>query len=308
MSVITPEPPTKRTTDVRTGERHTPQLVARRRRRNRRRAATGLFNLLGVVLSVVWIFPVYWMLNTSFKSANEYQTFTPHFWPYNPTVGNYTTAVHVLNFYDDLRNSLILTVSAVLVSLVVGFFGALAVARFRFTGKKGFIFLVMIVQMLPLAVMVVPMYRVLAAVNQIDSLWGVIIVYIGLILPYTVWTLRGFIVNVPRELDEAALVDGCSRFQVFYRIILRLIGPGLVATSLYGFIQIWNEWLIISTLNHDNTKQNLMVWLTNQSSLRGTAWGPLMASAVITSVPVVVLFLIIRRHIATGLTAGAVKG
>jgi N,N'-diacetylchitobiose transport system permease protein len=302
MSVIT------KPADVRVGDRRTPQSKQRRRRRAGRRVVTGLFNLLGIALSVVWIFPIYWMLNTSFKSANEYQTFTPHFWPHSPTVGNYTTAVHVLNFYDDLGNSLILTVSAVVISLLVGFFGALAVARFRFSGRRVFIFLVMIVQMLPLAVMIVPMYRVLASLNQIDTLYGVIVIYIGLVLPYTVWTLRGFIVNVPRELDEAALVDGCTQFQVFFRIILRLIGPGLVATSLYGFIQIWNEWLIISTINHDNTKQNLMVWLTNQSSLRGTAWGPLMASAVITSVPVVVLFLIIRRHIATGLTAGAVKG
>ena len=144
--------------------------------------------------------------------------------------------------------------------------------------------------------------------HETDTLFGVIIVYIGLILPYTVWTLRGFIVNVPKELDEAALIDGCTRWQMFCRIILPLVGPGLVATSLFGFIQIWNEWLVISTINRDNTKHNLMMWLTDQSSLRGTAWGPLMASAIITSLPVVAVFLSIQRHIATGLTAGAVKG
>lgn len=273
-----------------------------------KRAATFGWNTIGLVLAVIFVFPIYWMINTAFKSADEYQTFTPNFLPAHPTLDNFTSATHVLNFWDDLLNSLVLTTVTVIISLVIGFLGALAVARFRFYGRKSFIFLVMIVQMLPLAVMIVPMYRVLAEAQMTDSLSGVVVIYIGLVLPYTVWTLRGFIVNVPKELDEAALVDGCSRWQTFYRIILPLVAPGLVATSVYGFIQIWNEWLVISTINHDNTKQNLMVWLTNQTTLRGTAWGPLMAGAVITSVPVVLLFLAIQKNIATGLTAGAVKG
>lgn len=273
-----------------------------------KRAATWSWNVIALFLALIFVFPIYWMINTSFKSADEYQTFTPNFLPAHPTLDNYTSATHVLNFWDDLRNSLVLTSVTVIISLVIGFLGALAVARFRFYGRRSFIFIIMIVQMLPLAVMIVPMYRVLAEAQMTDSLTGVVIIYIGLILPYTVWTLRGFIVNVPRELDEAALVDGCSRWQTFYRIILPLVAPGLVATSVYGFIQIWNEWLVISTINHDNAKLNLMVWLTNQTTLRGTAWGPLMAGAVITSVPVVLLFLAIQKNIATGLTAGAVKG
>ncbi len=126
-------------------------------------------------------------------------------------------------------------------------------------------------------------------------------------LPYTVWTLRGFISNVPKELDEAAMVDGCTRMQTFYRIILPLVGPGLVATSIFGFIQAWNEFIIINTLNSPE-KQNLMAWLLQNQTLRGTTYGPLMAGAVITSLPVVVFFLMIQKHIAVGLTAGAVKG
>jgi len=294
---------------------HSAKTTARRAatdpppKRRRRRGLTRLLNTVAVVIAVVFAFPIYWMINTSFKSANEYQTFTPHFIPQSPTLVNYTTSVHVLNFGDDLRNSLILTIVAVSVSVVVGFLGALAIARFRFAGRKALIFVVMIVQMLPLAVMILPIYKILADVHKTDSLVGVVGVYIGLILPYTVWTLRGFITNVPRELDEAALVDGCTRWQTFFRIILPLVAPGLVATSVFGFIQIWNEWLVISTINAgDGTTHNLMLWLTDQSSLRGTAWGPLMASAVISSLPVVILFLLIQRHIATGLTAGAVKG
>jgi N,N'-diacetylchitobiose transport system permease protein len=284
-----------------------PATTARRRKR-RGRTATRVLNVIAVIVAVLFAFPIYWMINTAFKSANEYQTLTPRFWPHEPTLVNFTTAFDVGNFGDDLKNSLILTVVSVTFSLIVGFLGALAIARFRFAGRKALIFVIMIVQMLPIAVMVIPMYKVLADSNATNTLWGIIVLYIGLIMPYTVWTLRGFIVNVPRELDEAAMVDGCSRWQTFFRIILPLVGPGLVATSVYGCIQIWNEWLVIYTINTDNSKQNLMVWLTDQSSLHGTAWGPLMAGAVLTSLPVVVLFLLIQRHIATGLTAGAVKG
>lgn len=279
-----------------------------RRRKRRSRTAIRVLNVIAVIVAAVFAFPIYWMINTAFKSADEYQTLTPRFWPHEPTLVNFTTAFDVGSFADDLKNSLILTVVSVGFSLVVGFLGALAIARFRFAGRKTLIFVIMIVQMLPIAVMVVPMYKVLADSHATDTLWGIIVLYIGLIMPYTVWTLRGFIVNVPRELDEAAMVDGCTRWQTFFRIILPLVGPGLVATSVYGCIQIWNEWLVIYTINTDNTKQNLMVWLTDQSTLHGTAWGPLMAGAILTSLPVVILFLIIQRHIATGLTAGAVKG
>jgi N,N'-diacetylchitobiose transport system permease protein len=285
------------------------RVTPRKSRKSKRgRGLTRVLNAVAVLVAIVFAFPIYWTVNTAFKSANEYQTFTPRFWPHSPTWGNFTSAIHVLNFGDDLINSLILTACAVSVSLFVGFFGAMAIARFRFAGRKALIFVVMIVQMLPMAVMIIPIYKILSDWHETDALFGIIIVYIGLILPYTVWTLRGFIVNVPRELDEAALIDGCTRYQMVRRIILPLVGPGLVATSLFGFIQIWNEWLIISTINRDNTKHNLMMWLTDQSSLRGTAWGPLMASAIITSLPVVIVFLSIQRHIATGLTAGAVKG
>lgn len=287
----------------------TPSAPARtKRRRKRGRGVTYTVNMIAVIVAVLFAFPIYWMFNTAFKSANEYQTLTPRFWPHEPTLVNFTSAFDVGQFGDDLRNSLILTIVSVVFSIIIGFLGALAIARFRFAGRKTLIFVIMVVQMLPMAVMVVPIYKVLADAHQTNTLTGMIVIYIGLVMPYTVWTLRGFIVNVPKELDEAAMVDGCSRWQTFFRIILPLVGPGLVATSVYGCIQIWNEWLVIYTINVDNKKQNLMVWLTDQSTLHGTAWGPLMAGAIITSLPVVILFLVIQRHIATGLTAGAVKG
>jgi N,N'-diacetylchitobiose transport system permease protein len=273
----------------------------------RRRSATLSFNTVGLVFSLAMAFPVYWMINTAFKPADEVVTFDPHFWPHHPTFGNFTSALHAQNFLTDLRNSLIITSGAVIGGLVVGFLGALAIARFRFYGRRALILSILIVQMVPFLALLIPLYLMLNSVNLTDTLPGITLVYLIIVLPYTVWMLRGFIINIPRELDEAALVDGCTRWQTFYRIILPLTGPGLVAASIYGFIQAWNEFIIIDTINRPE-HQNLMAWLAQNQTLRGTAWGPLMAGATIAALPVVVLFLIIQRNVAIGLTAGAVKG
>ncbi|RZU53138.1 carbohydrate ABC transporter membrane protein 2 (CUT1 family) [Krasilnikovia cinnamomea] len=273
----------------------------------RSRTGTALANAAGILFSIVMIFPVYWVINTAFKPGPEVLQLTPSFVPENPTLDNFVSAFKAPLFLQDLLNGLIVTVIAVLGALIVGFLAALAIARFKFHGRRAIILVVLAVQLVPFLALLIPLFLMLQKANLTNSLIGVSITYLVLILPYTVWTLRGFIAAIPKELDEAALIDGCSRFQTFWRIILPLTGPGLVATSVYGFIQAWNEFIIINTLNSPE-KQNLMAWLLQNQTNRGTAWGPLMAGAIITSLPVVVFFLIIQRNIAAGLTAGAVKG
>jgi N,N'-diacetylchitobiose transport system permease protein len=290
---------------------------ARRRRRTadsdsavtvgRSRSGTVFANVAGIVFALVMIFPVYWVINTAFKPADEVLQFTPSFVPKHPTFDNFTSAFKAPLFMQDLVNGLIVTLCAVAGALIVGFLAALAIARFKFYGRRAIILVILAVQLVPLLALLIPLFLMLQRANLTNSLIGVSLTYLVLILPYTVWTLRGFISAIPRELDEAALIDGCNRFQTFWRIILPLTGPGLVATSVYGFIQAWNEFIIINTLNSPE-KQNLMAWLLQNQTTRGTAWGPLMAGAIITSLPVVIFFLIIQRNIATGLTAGAVKG
>jgi N,N'-diacetylchitobiose transport system permease protein len=273
----------------------------------RSRAGTVAANLVGIGFAVVMIFPVYWVINTAFKPAGEVLSFTPSFLPKHPTFDNFVSAIKAPLFLQDLVNGLIVTLCAVAGALVVGFLAALAIARFKFFGRRPLILVILAVQLVPLLALLIPLFLMLQRADLTNSLIGVSLTYLVLILPYTVWTLRGFISAIPRELDEAALIDGCNRFQTFWRIILPLTGPGLVATSVFGFIQAWNEFIIINTLNSPE-KQNLMAWLLQNQTTRGTAWGPLMAGAIITSLPVVIFFLIIQRNIATGLTAGAVKG
>ncbi|GAA1970371.1 carbohydrate ABC transporter permease [Catenulispora subtropica] len=292
-----------------TGRRRAVAPAPRRSGAGRKKSKKALWNSAGILVFAIMGFPVYWMINTSLKKQNEWQNYTPHFIPEHPTLHNFTGAFHADNFLISLRNSFVITIGAVLISLVIGFFGALAIARFSFAGKKAVIFTVLLVQMVPLVVLVIPVTQTMQDLNLNDTLIGITITYLVFTVPYTVWTLRGFISNVPRELDEAAMVDGCSRWQTFVRIILPLTGPGLVATSVYGFIQAWNEFILITTINHDHRKQNMQAWLIDTAvGSRGTDWGVLMAGATITSIPVVILFLAIQKNLATGLTAGAVKG
>ncbi|HEY2985129.1 MAG TPA: carbohydrate ABC transporter permease [Jatrophihabitantaceae bacterium] len=299
------------TADVTAAQTTTAALKAPIRRHGaRRRYATWAWNALAMVLAVVIGFPIYWMLITAFKRSSDITTLTPQFWPAHPSLRGFSDVLHDPIFIDDMRNSAIITLSAVLISLVIGFFGAMAIARFRFLGRKVFIFAVLIVQMIPLLALTIPMSLLLDSVHLKNALLGVIIAYLMFSMPYTVWTLRTFIANVPPELDEAALVDGCSRWQVFYKIILPLVGPGLIATGVYGWILAWNEFVLANTLLLTNDKQTLMIYLLifQSSPVHGADWSGLMAAATLTSLPVVVLFVIFQSRISAGLTAGAVKG
>jgi N,N'-diacetylchitobiose transport system permease protein len=278
------------------------------RGRRRKRARRMGVNALGLLVFAIIIFPVYWMIATAFKRGSDIFADTPVWFPLHPTLSNFSDAIHRPHFWADVKNSLIIVGCVVVFSLVLAFLAALALAKFRFYGRKAFIVLIIGVQMIPLNALIIPIYLVLSKAHQVDKLSGVIVTYLTFVLPFTVWTLRGFMLGVPRELEEAAQVDGSTRFGAFVRILLPLIGPGLVATSIFAFIQAWNEFIIAYVFLHTPEKQTLMVWLASFTTLRGTEWGPLMAGATLCALPVVVFFLLVQRRIAFGLTAGAVRG
>jgi N,N'-diacetylchitobiose transport system permease protein len=284
-----------------------PPDALRRGGSRRRRRRIG-FDTLGVLVFAVMIFPVYWMVATAFKRGSDVFANTPVWFPIHPTLSNFSDAIHRPHFWADVKNSLIIVGCVVALSLVLAFLAALALAKFRFYGRKAFIVLIIGVQMIPLNALIIPIYLVLSKAHQVDKLSGVIVTYMTFVLPFTVWTLRGFMLGVPRELEEAAQVDGSTRFGAFLRILLPLIGPGLVATSIFAFIQAWNEFIMAYVLLHSPEKQTLTVWLASFTTDRGTAWGPLMAGATLTALPVVIFFVAIQRKIAFGLTAGAVRG
>ena len=265
------------------------------------------WNLLGLVVLLVMIFPVYWMVATAFKPGQKILSYTPQWFPTNATLANFTDAIHRAFFWDAVKNSLIVVGSVVGLAIVIAFLAALALAKFNFYGRKPFIVIILGVLMLPLTALIIPLYILMSRAGQVNTLVGVIAMYLTFVLPFAVWTLRGFVMGIPKELEEAAMVDGTTRFGAFVRVLLPLIGPGLVATAIFAFVQAWNEFIIAYVFLHSPQKQTLMVWLASFTTLRGTDWGPLMAGATLCALPVVLFFVLVQRRVAFGLTAGAVK-
>jgi N,N'-diacetylchitobiose transport system permease protein len=275
---------------------------------NRRGTRRLGWNVVGVLLFVVMVFPVFWMVSTAFKTNGEITSYNPTWIPSNPTLGHFSDAINKQYFWTDVKNSLIVVVVTVAIALALSFFAAIALAKYRFSGRKLFIVLVIGIQMLPQAGLIIPLYVVLAKHNQVDTLTGVILVYLTFALPFCVWTLRGFVLGIPKELEEAAMVDGSTRLGAFIRILLPLIAPGLVATSVFAFITSWNEFIFANTLLSSGSKQTITVWLSYlYGGERFVDWGEIMAASTLIAIPVVIFFLIVQRRISFGLTAGAVK-
>jgi len=267
------------------------------------------WNALGLVVFAVIAFPVFWMISTAFKPGVDIISYTPTWIPLHPTLLHFHDAIHTPYFWTDAKNSLIVVSVVVALSLVLAFLAAVALAKFRFTGRKGFIVLMILIQMLPANALIIPLYVVLARYHQTGQLTGVIATYMTFVLPFSIWTLRGFIIGIPRDLEEAAMVDGNTRLGAFVKILLPLVAPGLVATSIFAFIQAWNEFIFAYILLTDSQKQTLTVWLAGfYGTAHGTDWGGLMAASTVTAIPVVVFFLLVQRRIVFGLTQGAVRG
>ena len=285
-----------------------PSPPRRYRRSRRRRAVTGLWNLLGIAVGLVMIFPVYWMVSSSFKTGINLQRSVPQWFPHPFTVDSYRRAFAQPRFLGSLVNSLVVVFATAVASLVIGFLAALALGRMNFRGRKALVILVIAIQMVPIEGLIIPMYLLLNKYGLTDSAIGLVLAYLSFVLPFTVWMLRGFIAAVPVDLEEAALVDGCTRGQAFRKIILPLAAPGLVATTVFAVIQAWNEYLFAYVLLKQNNKQTVTIWLDTFITTRGVDWGALMAASTVVALPVVVLFAVIQRKVAVGITAGAVKG
>jgi N,N'-diacetylchitobiose transport system permease protein len=267
------------------------------------------WDALGLAVFVVMVFPVFWMISTAFKPDEQIVSLTPTWIPLHPTIAHFRAAMDKPYFWDDVKNSLVIVLVTVAISIVLAFLAAIALARYRFAGRKLFVVLVIGIQMLPQAGLIIPLYVVLARYHQVNTLTGVIVTYLTFVLPFSVWTLRGFLLGIPKDLEEAAMVDGSTRLGVFLKILLPLMGPGLVATSVFAFITTWNEYIFARVLLNDQSKQTVTVWLSYfYGTSRHTDWGALMAASTLTSIPVVVFFLLVQRKIAFGLTAGAVRG
>ncbi|MBZ4486990.1 carbohydrate ABC transporter permease [Microbacterium sp. cx-55] len=268
-----------------------------------------LLNLAALVVIVCAVFPVYWMVNTSLLPSSATKTATPHLWPDQFTLRNYATAFADGGFVAALGVSVSVTLLALVVSLVFAFLAAVAVSRFRFRSRKTFIVAILVVQMIPAEALIISTFRVLDSWALVNTIIGLTFVYVALVLPFTIWTLRGFVNGVPAELEEAAMIDGCSRTGAFWRVTFPLLAPGLVSTGVFAFIQAWNEFVFALVIMTRPESQTLPIWLRSFVQVtKATDWSVVMAASTLMAIPVIIFFLLVQHRMASGLMSGAVKG
>ena len=277
--------------------------------RPRRRRRNLVPNLLGILVFVVATFPVYWMVLTSFRRGIDIQQPTPQFLPNPGTLANYRKVFRREFFWTAVKNSFTVTLIVLVLALFIAFLAAVAVSRFRFRGRRAFVVAILLVQMVPAEALIISLFRILDGWRLINTIAGLSLTYLAFVLPFTIWTLRGFVANVPKELEDASMIDGSSRLRAFMTITLPLVAPGLVATGIFAFIQAWNEFIFALVIMNRPEKQTLPVWLQAfNEGARGTDWGGVMAGSTLMAIPVVIFFLLVQKRVAGGLTAGAVKG
>ncbi|MGW1464820.1 carbohydrate ABC transporter permease [Streptomyces sp. NPDC001493] len=281
----------------------TPQVYRPDRKKNRL-----VYNVLGLIAFVLMAFPVYWLIISSLRPNAEIRSYDQTLWPTSITFDNFSRAIKQPNFGTAIESSLIVCGVAVVVGMLLATIAAFAIGRFQFRGRKFFMIVLLVVQLLPPTAMLIPIYIQLNDLGGLNEYWGVIVIYLVSTLPFATWMIRGFVINIPQELEESAMVDGCSRMGAFWRITFPLLAPGLAAAAIFSLITAWNEYLLAYVVLQDNDKYTLNVWLMNFTTSRGIDYGALMAASTMIAIPVVAFFLLVQKYMATGLTSGAVKG
>lgn len=267
-----------------------------------------LLNIGAALFTVVWAFPVYWMVNTAFKPQRDILTSTPHFLPFPLTLANFADAVGKPNFARYVANSLIVTLAVVAVATAIGFLAALALARFRFVGRRAILITILAIQMIPAPALVIPLFLNMKSLHLLNNLLSLGLTYTAFVVPLTIWILRGFAQGVPVELEEAARIDGASPSQIIVHIMLPLLSPGIIATSIFAFITAWNDYVYAYVMMQDDAHYTLPVWLAMFSTNTGTDYAGLIAGSTLFALPAVVFFMIAQTRLTAGMTAGAVKG
>ncbi|MFD9949565.1 carbohydrate ABC transporter permease [Nonomuraea sp. NPDC059023] len=269
-------------------------------------------NTAGITVFLFAIFPVYWMITAAFKPNDQLNSTTFIPFPMPPTLEHveraFTKGINGNSIWTYMMNSVIVSVSTIIIGAVFALLAATAVARFRFRFRTSFLILLLIVQMVPSEALLIPLFLNVRQMGLYNELLGLIVINVGLTLPFSVWMLRTFVAAVPKELEEASWIDGASRFTTFWRVLFPLVAPGLVATSIFSFITAWNEFVFALTLIEDSSKFTMPRALSFFVGQRSTDWGGIMAASTLMTIPVLIFFLLVQRRMVSGLVAGAVKG
>ena len=272
-----------------------------------RRFGDIVSNVYLILLSIVAVFPLLWLLVSAFKSSSEMLNNPTKIWPIQWTLANFKTVLFTLKFTVNIRNSLIIAGSTTVVAIIISSLAAYGVVRFF--PKLGTVMTKILVTtyMFPSIMLVIPYAMVMAKLNLTNTRIGLMLVYLSFSVPYAVWMLVGFFKTVPIGIEEAARIDGANKLQVFVRIVLPLVSPGIVATAIYVFINAWNEYLYSMILMSSSDKTTISVAVKTLEGADILNWGALMAACAIVVVPSIIFFCFIQNKMAGGLSDGAVK-
>ena len=276
--------------------------------RIRKRIHQGLFLLLLLVIVLYSVFPFYWAIVSSLKSSSA--LFTVEFWPKNVTFENYVNVFREQPFGRNILNSVIVSVITVALCLFLSVTAAYALGRVSFKGRGLLLLVILSVSMFPQVAVLSGMFELISAVGLYNNLVGLVMSYMLFTLPFTVWILTTFMRELPKELEEAAVVDGATPWVIITKVFLPLLGPVFATTGLLAFIAAWNEFLfaLTFTLSNDMRTVPVAISLMSGGSQHELPWGSLMAGSVIVTIPLIILVMIFQKRIVSGLTAGAVKG
>ncbi|MDI7248289.1 MAG: carbohydrate ABC transporter permease [Bacillota bacterium] len=276
-----------------------------------RRAGVVRYCTLYVAAALVLfvsLFPFLWMVSTSFKPPSETFTRVPRLIPVHPTLENYRIVLGETMIPRYFLNSVYVALLTTAISLVVAALGAYGFSRFRFPGRSPALLMILSVQMFPSVVIIIPLFIVMRNLHLLNTHYSLLVSYTTFTLPLCVWMLKGFFDGIPRELEEAALIDGCSKFGAFLRIALPLSAQGIVASAIFAFIGAWNEFMFAMTFINIEELKTMPVGLTSFFGRFTVEWNPLMAASVLFTIPSLVFFVFVQRNLARGLVSGAVKG
>jgi multiple sugar transport system permease protein len=272
---------------------------------NRRLKIAGNVFLL---LFVIWtLIPFYWMLVTSLKDHDEIYGTSATLWPHHPTSENYRVLFFETNYFLFFRNSMIVALSTTFLTVLCAALAAYAIARLEFPGRKFLARGMIYTYLVPQSLLFIPLFAIMVAVGLTNSLTGLTIAHMGFTIPFCTWLLMGYFMSIPIELEEAALVDGCTRLGVLFRIILPISLPALAVVAFFSFTLSWNEYLYAIVFNSDPHVLTIPTGLSNFVIEDVFFWGPIMASTALTVIPPLAVYFFFQRWLITGLTMGAVK-
>lgn len=263
--------------------------------------------LLQLLLVTAVLLPFFWMVSVSLKPSAEPFAIPARLWPDNPTLQNYITAFRP-EFRTYFLNSLVVSGASVVITVTLGLLAAYSFSRAQLAAMTALVGLVVLAQMFPHSAIIIPIYKMMRGADLLNTWWSLIIAYVSVTLPVAIWMLRGFLLKLPRELEESAAIDGARPLRIFWDIVVPLARPGLIATAVYVMIVTWQEFLFALSFTSTKDMRTLPVGLNDFIGQYGIRYGELMASSVMVSVPVMAVFFVLQRYFVAGVTAGAVKG